>query len=84
METFIQALFTAGGVTGLILGYHLWKLAPELRAVWRSIDRLSRTVLLWLIAKPHVAPEVKDAAAMIISEMDQAEIEGKRREMPPP
>lgn len=84
MDEFLKALFSAAGVAGLILGFHLWKLAPELRAIWRAIDRLSRTVLLWLIARPFVAAEVKDAAATIIRECDEAEAEGKKREIIPP
>lgn len=84
MDQFLQTLFTAGGVTGLILGYHLIKLAPELRAIWRSVDRLSRTVLLWHISRPGVAPEVKEVAANIIQEIDTAESDGKKREVIPP
>lgn len=84
MEGFLQTLFTGAGVCGVILGFHLWKLAPELRSIWRAIDRLSRTVLLWLIAKPGVAPEIKAAAAEIIAEAEISEQHGKDREKIPP
>ena len=84
MVEFIQALGTGSGVAIGILGFHLWKLAPELRAIWRAIDRANRVRLLGIVAAPHVAPELKHEAAGIMAEIDSEEESGKRRGVIPP
>lgn len=85
MEQVIQTIYAAGGgVSGILLTIIIWKGIPELRAIWRSIDRSSRTDLLRIIAAAHVAPELKDAARDILSESEAEETAGKSREKLPP
>lgn len=84
MEQFLQALGTGSGIAGIILGFHLWKLAPELRAIWRAIDRASQVRLLGIIASPHVSPEIKQEAASIVDSISLEETKAKKREVIPP
>jgi hypothetical protein len=84
MEAFLQSLLTGGGVAGLILGFHLWKLAPELRAIWRAIDRRNRIDILKLAASPMLSAEAKREVACILEEMDGEEKSAKNREVIPP
>lgn len=84
MPEFFQTLATGAGVRGVLLGFHLWKLAPELRSMWRAIDRSNRARILGIIASPHTAPELKAEAAIIVREMDEEEDRAKRREIIPP
>lgn len=81
---FMKAIFSGAGVAGLILGFHLWKLAPELRAIWRANDRRTRMETLRLIASVHVSPAIKDEAANLISEIESEEKAGQRRSLVPP
>lgn len=84
MQEFLQALFTGGGIAGLILGWHLWKLAPELRAIWRAIDRANQVRLLGIIASPHVSPALKQEATAIMEDIAKEETNAKKRETIPP
>lgn len=84
MEEFLKALGTGGGIAGIILGFHLWKLAPELRAIWRALDRMNTVRILGIIASPHAAPDVKEAAAEVIKNIEKEEASGKKRESVPP
>lgn len=84
MDEFLKTLFSAAGVCGLLLGYHLWKLAPELRAIWRALDLTNRVRLMEICIAPHVASELKEEASAMIVEIDRREAEGKSRERIPP
>lgn len=84
MTEFLQVLGTGGGIAGVILGFHLWKIVPELRAIWRAIDRGNRVRLLGIIAAPHVAPALKEEATVIIQEISDEEERSQKREIVPP
>ena len=42
MEDLLKTM-AGNGVSSAVLGFFLWKLAPEMRAIWRAIDRMKRT-----------------------------------------
>jgi NADH dehydrogenase FAD-containing subunit len=85
MEEFITKILAAGGgVSGVYFAFYLWKVVPELRAIWRALDRATKARLLGLIASPHVAPEVKDEATNIIKDTEAEEERAKKRAIIPP
>lgn len=84
MPEWLQTLGVNGGICAILYGFHFWKIAPEIRAIWRSIDRMNRVRLLGYIASPRVAPEVKEEAAAIVAEIDREEARGQKREIIPP
>lgn len=73
-----------GGVSGALLAFYMWKLAPELRAIWRALDRMNTVRILGIISSTHVAPELKDEAASILKTVEEEETKGKKRETIPP
>lgn len=83
MEDLLKTM-AGNGVSSAVLGFFLWKLAPELRALWRAIDRMNTIRVLGLVASTHVAPEIKEEAARILKAVEDEEAGGKKREIIPP
>lgn len=61
------------GVTGVILAWFLWKHEPRIKAIEEAIDRMSRTLLLFLLELAHVSDAAKLQAKAIIEEIGKAE-----------
>lgn len=81
----------SSGITGLILAILLWKFLPALSQfrdevrtylafIRDSIERSSKADMLRLIASPHVADSVKEAAAEILNSAKAADDEINRIE----
>lgn len=77
-------MLVGGGLWALVYAYHLWKIVPEMRAIWRAIDRSNHVRILGIIASPHVSPQVKEEAAVTITEIHNEEDRGKSRAAIPP
>lgn len=78
MDEILKALL-ASGPLGIVLGWFMWVQHNDMGKVWEgnlkiseALDRSTRTDLLRLIASPHVAPDVKEAAAAIMTEVEDA------------
>lgn len=64
-------LIKAGGIAA-ICAFVLVRLEPRLRGVERSIDRLSRAILLLISELPHCIDAVKTQCKAGLSELDTA------------
>lgn len=53
------------------------KLAEEIHSMWGAIDRMNRVGVIRICASAHIAPELKNDAADVLSEIDR---ESKKRE----
>lgn len=72
MDEILKMLASGAGTAGVILAYQLLVTAKRLLKIEEAIDRSTRTDLLRLVSSPHVEPEVKEAAAAILKEVDEA------------
>jgi hypothetical protein len=81
---FLKSLLTSAGICGLLLGYHMLKLAPELRAIWRALDRRTRIDCLRLLSIPGISKDFRQEVQAIIDEIGDEEQGGKSRERIPP
>lgn len=80
MEELLKGIASGAGVAGVILAYHLLvharrmdEVKETLRDLENAVNTSSKADLLRLIASPHVASEVKDAAARVVKEIEGME-----------
>ncbi len=67
-----------GGALSIILAWFLWKHEPRIKAIEEAIDRMSRTLLLFLLELAHVSDAAKLQAKAIIEEIGKAEEQRKK------
>lgn len=70
------------GAVGAIAGYLLLKNEPRLKGVEQAVDRLTRGLMLSVLANEQVSLQLKAQATELLSELHDAE--ERRREGRPP
>lgn len=73
----LQIAGALGGFAGFAYVLHILTVAKEVRWLRDSIDRQTKKDLLMLVASNHVHPEVKEAAAVLIKEVETSELTRK-------
>jgi hypothetical protein len=61
------------GPIGVVLAWFMFRMEPEMKAVRRAIDRLTRAHLLDVVSRPGAAPAVRRLAKDLLSELNLAE-----------
>lgn len=77
-EYLLKSIATAGGIGGLYLVGLMIFIGKRLLRMEEAMDRLTKMELIRLVASPHVGPELKEAAASLIKEVEVAEQRRKR------
>lgn len=78
MEEILKMLASSAGTAGIILAWHLLVVNYRLKKIDEALDRLTRTDLIRLVASPHVGADAKEAAGVILQEVDAAEADRKK------
>jgi hypothetical protein len=71
------------GAVGAIAGYLLLKNEPRLKGVEQAVDRLTRGLMLSVLANEHASLQQKAQATELLQELHDAE-ERRRDGRPPP
>lgn len=71
MESVALQVLVQAGVPGILLWWFMTRTERRLDSLERSIDRLSRTQLLALLADASVGEPIKMQARAILAEMPQ-------------
>jgi len=61
------------GPIGIVLAWFMLRMEPEMKAVRRAIDRLTRAHLLDVVSRPGASPQVKQLAKEALQELNLAE-----------
>ncbi len=68
MEGAVWGVLVQAGVPGIILGWFMWRAEVRLDRLTAALDRMNRTQLLHLMARPDVEEPVKKQAREILGE----------------
>lgn len=70
METTAVPLLFQLGVVGVVLAWLMFRVEKRMERVELALDRLTRTQLLTLLARPDVEETVKSQVRSILAEMN--------------
>jgi hypothetical protein len=58
------------GIGVAVIAWLLFRTEPRLRAIEKSVDRLTKAVLMWVMAAKHGSAELKKEAQHMQNEID--------------
>lgn len=76
MEEMLKSLWASGPI-GAVLAWFMWVYHQDMRRMAQAINRMAQLDTLRLIASPHISRDVKEAAAVLLGDIQDAQKEEK-------